>query len=138
MEPHLNDDQIEELLQPALASSEESTFVRGVQEDARKHLQICESCQARVREQSQTMGRLALIKSIDPEAPGPECPPDDVWLEVLAGLATEDSENHLSHAANCDHCGPFLLQAAADLATELTPEEISKISALTFATPTWQ
>lgn len=83
------------------------------------------------------MKRLARLKSAEPEAPGPQCPPDDLWIEV-AGVATRDSEVYLNHAANCDHCGPLLYQAVADLATELTPEEISTIESLSSATSGWQ
>ena len=66
------------------------------------------------------------------------CPPDEVWLEIAAGIANQDSRSHLSHAAECDHCGPLLRQATEDFTEELTPDEESRVAELSSSTALWQ
>lgn len=138
MESHLDDGQIDELLQPDWSEGRESVFDPEVREDARTHLRICEICQARVREQERAMERLALLRTNSPGMPGLQCPPEDVWLEIAAGMATQDSETCLSHAANCDHCGYLLRQAVEDFAGELTPQEEAQIANLSSSTSGWR
>ena len=106
MEIHLNSDQIDELLQSTADTEKDQAASRKHQEDARTHLRDCPSCQSRMRAHQQGMERLAGLKSSAVSTPGPQCPPDDVWIEVAAGIATQDSTNYLRHAVDCDHCGP--------------------------------
>jgi CHAT domain-containing protein len=84
------------------------------------------------------MEHLALLRIETPEGPDSDCPPDTVWFEIAAGINTQDSESHLSHAVNCDHCGPMLKEAVADLADELTSEEDAQIAGLGSSNPAWQ
>lgn len=84
------------------------------------------------------MERLALLKTNAPGTTGPQCPPEQVWLELAAGIVTQDAESRLSHAANCDQCGLLLRQAVADLAAELTPQEEAQISNLSSSTSAWR
>ena len=138
MESHLNDDQIEELLRPARAQGQESALDRDAQEMARAHLQVCGICHARVLDQQSAMERLVMLRADAPMAPTPHCPPDNLWIEVAGRMPAQDSEGFLSHAATCDHCGPLLQQAVADLAMELTSEENNTISNLPSSTEMWQ
>jgi len=84
------------------------------------------------------MERLALLKTNAPGLAGPDCPPEEVLLEIAARMAPQDAETCLRHAANCDHCGLLLRQAMADFAEELTPQEEAQISSLSSSTSGWQ
>jgi CHAT domain-containing protein len=123
LDQHLDSDQIDELLQAATDVKPDETTNREHLENARRHLKDCAGCQIRMRAHEQAMERLALLKPTTPGAKGPICPPDEVWLEIAAGTARRDSEEYLSHAAQCDHCGPMLQRAIADFTDELSPEE---------------
>jgi CHAT domain-containing protein/tetratricopeptide (TPR) repeat protein len=62
-----------------------------------------------------------------------------VWIEVAAnGVQAGDPEGYLIHAGECDHCGPLLKNALADLTTDLLPEEEGRIAALRSSVPVWQ
>lgn len=138
MKLHLNSDQIDELLRHTADNEPAQTADRKHQEDVRTHLRDCLSCQSRMRAHQQGRERLAGLKSSAVSTPSPQCPPDDVWIEVAAGIATQDSTNYLSHAVDCDHCGPLLHQASADFTEGLTPEEETKIAGLHSSTSKWQ
>ena len=84
------------------------------------------------------MEQIALLKPDSPGTKGPQCPPGDVWLEIAAGLVNPDSERYLNHAAECDHCGPFLRQVKEDFADDLTAEEARRVVALPSANADWQ
>jgi hypothetical protein len=137
LDRHLKSDQIDELLQSATGNKPGQTIHRYL-EDARRHLKNCEGCQTRMRAHEEAMERLALLKPTTPGAKRPICPPDDVWLEIAAGIARHDSEQHLSHVAQCDYCGPLLRQAIEDFADELTPDEEFVIAGLSSSTTGWQ
>ncbi len=84
------------------------------------------------------MEQIALLKPDSPGTKGPQCPPGNVWLEIAAGLVNPDSERYLNHAAECDHCGPFLRQVKEDFADDLTAEEARRVVALPSANADWQ
>jgi CHAT domain-containing protein/cytochrome c-type biogenesis protein CcmH/NrfG len=138
LDQHLGSDQIDELLQSATGDKPDQTTNREHLENARRHLKDCAGCQTRLRAHEQAMERLALLNPTTPGAKGPICPPDDVWLEIAAGIAPQDFENYLSHAAQCDHCGPLLRQSNEDFAAELTQDEESRIADLPSSTSEWQ
>jgi CHAT domain-containing protein len=69
---------------------------------------------------------------------GPDCPPAQVWLDIAAGIAKENSEKYLDHAASCDHCGPFLRDVKEDFADELTTEEALRVASMPSADKAWQ
>jgi len=146
LEPHLDADQIDVLLRSAWGLNAETLSEPdpfelsglGLHEDAHAHLMRCESCQERVLEQKKAMERLALLRPNAPVARSPECPPEDVWMEVAAGIARRSSEIYLSHAVECDHCGQMLSRAAEDFVEELTPQEEVLIANLPSSTLNWQ
>jgi hypothetical protein len=135
---HLNNDQIDELLQEANPNELDESVHREYLEDARSHLKICESCQARVRAHERAMESLTFLKPTTPGVKGPMCPSDDVWLNIAAGIVGEESENQLSHAAKCDYCGPLLRQAKEDFADGLSLEEEANFADLSSGTRAWQ
>jgi CHAT domain-containing protein/tetratricopeptide (TPR) repeat protein len=135
---HLDSGQIDELLQSATDSKPNHVAARDHLEDARRHLKDCAACQTRMRAHEHAIESLALLKPTTPVAKGPFCPPDDVWLAVAAGIANHDSARHLSHAAECDHCGPLLRQAKEDFAEELTSRESAYVADLRSAHTDWQ
>lgn len=134
MDAHLNESQIEALLQPELEPDRGVLFDAESYQEAKAHLDACDSCRERFRLQESAMERLVHIKSNTPNARGPQCPPDEVWIEIAAGIQSQLAEMCLNHAVKCDHCGPLLSQAAADLAETLTPEEESRIAGLSSST----
>jgi CHAT domain-containing protein/cytochrome c-type biogenesis protein CcmH/NrfG len=135
---HLNSDQIDELLRHTADNQPAQTADRKHQEDAHTHLRDCPSCQSRMRAHQQGMERLAGLKSSAVSTPSPQCPRDDVWIEVAAGIGNRDSANHLNHAAQCDFCGPLLRQAKEDFADEVTSEERAQAAGLGSASADWQ
>ena len=82
--------------------------------------------------------RFAQLRIDVAEAEGPQCPPETVWLGVAARSTTESLEDYLSHAAECDHCGPLLRGAVEDFADELTPGEQAGVMDLGSSTPEWR
>ena len=138
MKLHLNSDEINELLQSTTGDGPVETANPKRLEDARRHLNDCATCRMRMRAQENATESLALLKPTNPGEKGPICPPDYVWLDIAAGILDRDAENDLSHAAQCDHCGPLLRQAKEDFADELTPEEETMIADLPSSTTAWQ
>jgi CHAT domain-containing protein/tetratricopeptide (TPR) repeat protein len=135
VEPHLNSSQIEELLR--LDSGNAEGVVDRGNENARIHLNTCEICQCRLRAEQEAVGRLAPLKAGTAKARGPLCPSEELWLKVASGVAPHGSETYISHASECDHCGPLLREAAEDFLDELTPSEEMFIAGLKSATPEW-
>jgi len=136
--PHLNNDQISELLLAAKDSNQNEPTNHGPLDDAGRHLEECASCQSRMRAHEMAMEQIALLKPNARATKSPQCPPGDVWLEIAAAFANEDAEQHLNHAAECDHCGPLLRQAKEDFADDLTPEEARHVASLPSANTDWQ
>ncbi len=122
MEPHLSSSQIDELLQLAMGQVEEGAVDR-VDDNVQIHLKTCPSCQEMVRAEREAMRRFAQLEMEVAEERGDECPPDSTWLQIAVGVAPDGLEGYLSHATECDHCGPILRSAIEDLGEELTKSE---------------
>ena len=135
---HLNHEEIDRLLQSITGDGPVKSANPGHLEDARRHLKGCATCQMLMRAHESAIESLTLLKPTSPGTKGPICPPDYVWLDIAAGILDKDPENDLSHAAECDHCGPLLRQANEDFAHELTPEEETLIANLPSSTTAWQ
>lgn len=138
MEPHLDDNQIDLLLGSTLREGNDTRFLETALDEILAHLEACEICRLRVKTLEARTPWLTLLRRDSTTISGPNCPSDDQWIEIAAGATTQDSDVYLTHAANCDHCGPLLRQASLLLAAEVTPEEDSMISNLPSSTPTWQ
>jgi CHAT domain-containing protein len=138
LEPHLDDDQIEELLRNPTGEDRPLGDGSEIDEHAHSHLQTCTQCQAKLLEGRRAMDRLELLRADEASSPGPQCPPDEVWTEIAAGVSDTGAENYLTHAAHCDHCGPLLRWAVADMGGDLTPEEEARIAVLKSSDAAWQ
>jgi CHAT domain-containing protein/tetratricopeptide (TPR) repeat protein len=137
LEPHLSSSQIEDLLQHS-ATGDEGVAVEGSDETVRTHLKSCEICQEMVRTEQAAMGRFAQLKIQGAAERSPECPPDTIWLQIAVGVTPHGLEGYLSHATECDYCGPILHAAVEDFAEVPHLGEQSRISALRSSTPGWQ
>ncbi len=139
MRSHLNNDEIERLLLSALdLGDDQQANKKVVQSDAFDHFKDCDSCQMMVRAHREAADAMARLKSSSIGLRGSDCPSESVWLDLAAGVSIKDSEICLTHAAQCEHCGPLLREAAADLSEELSIEEAKRMEQLRSATPEWQ
>lgn len=137
MRSHLNSDEIERLLLSASDLGGEPNH-EGAQSDAFEHFRACESCQMMVRAHREAAEELARLKPSGIGPRGLDCPSENVWMDLAAGISIKDSESYLNHAAKCEHCGPLLREAAADLAEEISLEDDKQIEQLRSARPEWQ
>jgi CHAT domain-containing protein/Flp pilus assembly protein TadD len=114
--------------------------------DMHPHLAACPAC----REQFEDLALLdrqldRQMKGIRPDESPPrhgDCPDPVVWREIAGGL-TPPGETliYLEHASRCDHCGPLLREAVAevsDLNGETTEAERTLIAILDSARAEWQ
>jgi hypothetical protein len=61
----------------------------------------------------------------------PDCPPEESWLSVSAGLVNErEAERLLNHAADCDHCSVLLREAAQVTTDDVSGPEVAVINSL--------
>jgi len=82
---------------------------------------------------------LRALKSTAQPFRGRDCPPDETWLHLSAGLMEDlEAARHLQHAARCDWCGKLLREAVEDMAQDVTPEEQAALDRLSSAQPGWQ
>ena len=130
---HLSSQEIEELTNLDDASPEGPSD-DAARQDAMRHLEACAVCRSR-------MLGLEPGVIIPPETGPrtPECPPEQKWLELAAGLLpSAESDRLLGHAETCGHCGRLLKIAIEDLALDLTPEEEAELNRLESAKPEWR
>ena len=89
--------------------------------EAERHLASCPECERKVAQYRQFVDRMNVGASVT-GAPQPDCPTDIDWDEVAAGFWPElRTQQLITHAARCAHCGPLLRAAAS--ADEPTPQE---------------
>jgi CHAT domain-containing protein len=70
---------------------------------------------------------------------GKDCPGQETWPNLAAGLINEEEATfYVSHAAQCDWCGPLLKESMEDLAQPVTEEEHEALEKLPSAFPGWQ
>jgi CHAT domain-containing protein/tetratricopeptide (TPR) repeat protein len=132
------------LLNPA--DSRDSNATGALPPEAQQHLNGCMYCQSvaekcrkaeealrNLRTWSRTSGGGKAL------APGSECPPEDTWSTLAAGLMNdEEAAPFITHAATCGWCGPRLKEAMHDLAQDITAEEQEALEKLPSASPGWQ
>jgi hypothetical protein len=89
--------------------------------DAERHVASCAECEGKVEQYRRLVDR-TFVGASAIHAPEAGCPTDIDWHEVAAGLWPElRTQQLISHAAQCAHCGPLL--HAATLWDEPTPQE---------------
>lgn len=110
--------------------------------EARQHLDGCAICQATAQKY---VDADSLLRTFDVPPPdrsrsrGPDCPPDETWLRMAAGLIDDAAAApYVSHAARCDWCGPLLKESMEDLAQPVDVEEEAALGRLQSSTPAWQ
>ena len=132
------------LLNPA--DSRDSNASGALSSEARQHLNGCMYCQSvaekcrkaeealrNLRTWSRTSGGGKAL------APGSDCPPEDTWSVLAAGLMEDEKAAlFVTHAATCGWCGPRLKEAMRDLAEDITAEEQEALAQLPTASPGWQ
>ncbi|HEY5027898.1 MAG TPA: hypothetical protein VIK39_05775, partial [Candidatus Angelobacter sp.] len=113
---------------------------------AEQHLNGCAACQSMAERYRKAEDALRNLESGNkaltrgrPAVRSAECPAEEVWLSLAAGLIEEDKAAlYISHAATCDWCGPLLKESMEDLAQDVTPEEQKILDALPTASLDWQ
>lgn len=132
------------LLNPA--DSRDSNATGALPPEAQQHLNGCMYCQSvadkcrkaeealrNLRTWSRTSGGGKAL------APGSECPPEDTWPTLAAGMMRDEkAAPFITHAATCSWCGPRLKEAMHDLADDITAEEQEALAKLPSASPGWQ
>jgi tetratricopeptide (TPR) repeat protein len=133
LKSHLNEEQLEAFLLYGEHPIPEWTPGR-----VAEHLKNCATCREMLRVLEQAHQSFRSTNSDCQIAAEPNCPSTDVWVEVASGMRPSDAGVFLSHAANCDHCGPLLKAALSDVSDPLSVEEERIIGGLKTSQPDWQ
>jgi CHAT domain-containing protein len=113
--------------------------------DVHPHLAACPAC----REQFDDLALLdrqlsRQMKGMRPAESPPQgdCPGPALWREIAGGLTPPgETLAYLEHASRCDHCGPLLREAVAEVSSlngEITEAERTLIALLESARAEWQ
>ena len=154
---HLTPQELQSLLFGADDSKDNARG--GAAPEAQQHLSGCVVCQSVAKKYTNAdsllrglsfgnkglqnvnvRDRLSGKKEI-PDRPkrGADCPADETWPNLAAGLINEEEAAlHVSHAAQCDWCGPLLRESMEDLTQAVTEEEHEALENLASASPIWQ
>ncbi len=107
--------------------------------EAQRHVESCDDCHRKVRMQRHAQSEIAGLRAHNPAKPGEQCPRNVDWMSVAAGLLPEaKTKEFMTHAAQCDHCGPLLRNAAETLSDEVSPNEEEVLAGLNSVRPEWQ
>jgi CHAT domain-containing protein len=107
--------------------------------EVQRHVESCTDCNRKVQMHRDVQTEFSRLGPTRFTQHGSACPTDADWLRLAAGLVPETKARELmSHAAQCDHCGPLLRRAADTLSDETTPEEESVLAGLGSVQPDWQ
>ena len=138
---HLTPQEFEQLLFETADSKGNAN--RASAQQAQQHLSGCAVCQSVAEKLNKIDSALRALGtnqgSSKPPTRGSECPADDAWVRLAAGvMAQEEMGPYVTHAAQCDWCGPLLKQAMEDLTQAVTAEEQDALQKLSSASPDWQ
>src|SRR6266853_4540599 len=138
---HLTPQEFEQLLFETADSKGNAN--RASAQQAQQHLSGCAVCQSVAEKLKKIDSALRALGtnqgSSKPPTRGSECPADDAWVRLAAGvMAQEEMGPYVTHAAQCDWCGPLLKQAMEDLTQAVTAEEQDALQKLSSASPDWQ
>jgi tetratricopeptide (TPR) repeat protein len=132
---HLSQEEIDWL---AVADPQESeTDDDG--RDVQNHLACCELCRRTLQASESRRQALSATNWAGRALRGNECPLEDKWSRLVAGLLL-DSQAHdlLTHAAACDYCGSLLHRFSEDFSDTLTPQEQQTLRQLDSSQPEWR
>ena len=136
---HLNQDELEALVSSGVSQRRELPSPGDDPGDVSSHMAQCEKCRLLAASYAAVEARLASLRSEDLAPCRADCPPDEEWLSVAAGLLpAERTEKAMQHAANCDHCGPLLRSATKDSDDMLTADEKSVLDGFRTNDREWQ
>ena len=136
---HLTEEELDQLSRIPRTSDRAAALGNAPEESAVKHVSECPDCRRELDGIINVNTQLASLRVAPIENRGDLCPSDEEWMNLAAGLVNEsESERMLDHAASCDHCGPLLRVAAADLAVQPTPEEDLILNTLASSHGEWQ
>ena len=136
---HLDEAEIDALVLSSDRGASSEPASESILFELQRHVESCEDCNRKVQMHKQAQGELVGLWSIGPVGSHPNCPREDNWAKVAAGLLPETEIKELvNHAAQCDHCGPLLRSAADIIADETTPEEETVLAGLRSTQPRWQ
>ena len=133
----------EHLSVTALAELAEAVRRRGPSipraEDVDPHLAVCSACRDQFEEHVLLDRQLQQLKSSEPALHQADCPDSALWREIAAGVTPPKQVlAHLQHASRCDHCGPLLREAVAEVTNlnqATTEAERAEIATLASAQP---
>jgi len=108
-------------------------------EVAEAHAETCSLCGPRLRSHRSlqaNLGNLAVLVASEQKS---ECPPEQTWVTLAAGLTPiTEAPGLLEHASHCDHCGPMLRAASEIMNPEVSDAERDLIRNLPTVETTWQ
>ena len=135
---HLGEPELAKLLE----KSRQSPSPDGDGADVHPHFAVCAECREQFHALSLFDSQLKNMKSTASTARQSDCPDEEVWREIAGGLTPPDwTLNCIEHASRCNHCGPLLQEAVAELSAlkgEVTESEREHIAALESARMEWQ
>ncbi len=103
------------------------------------HLAECSLCRQRFQQCAGFNRQLSTLRSTKSGIQQAECPEPRVWVDVACGAMEPDRAlTQIQHASGCDHCGPLLREAVADLNGALTQPDAELIASLPSARPEWR
>jgi CHAT domain-containing protein len=137
---HLDNNELDALVSLRTESFSDST---GISEqsmgEVRRHAESCPECSRIVQKHKSVQMEISGLHSPLAGKPGPDCQPGVDWVRVAAGIMPEPETRILmSHASQCDHCGPALRRAAEFLCDEATQEEERALGELRSKHPVWR
>src|ERR1700691_1813928 len=110
--------------------------------DVHPHLAGCPACRQQFEELVLLDRQLKSMRMAEPALLEGDCPDPSVWREIAGGLTPPgETLAHVEHASRCDHCGPQLRRAVAELSDlngEITDAERKHIAILESARADWQ
>jgi len=155
---HLTPQELQSLL---FGATDSTTIIAdsATAQEAQQHLSGCAVCQSVAKKYTKADSLLRGLSSgnkglrnlevgdklsgdqrrLEGPKRGRDCPADETWLNLAAGLISEEEAAHyVAHAAQCDWCGPLLKESMEDLAQPVTEEEQEALGKLPSASLGWQ
>jgi CHAT domain-containing protein/tetratricopeptide (TPR) repeat protein len=106
------------------------------------HLADCDSCREQFEELAALDRQLKSLQPAKSNQPGSACPEPGVWRDIASSpTPAAQTLAYIEHASRCDHCGPLLQAAVADLIGlqgEPTEAERNFAATLESSRPEWQ
>ncbi len=110
--------------------------------DLHPHLAACWICRQQYEEAALLDRQLKALMFPQSASRQSDCPAESVWREIAGGVTPLNATlASIKHASECDHCGPLLRAALAELSDlngQLTDAERRHIVSLESAQTEWQ